>query len=249
MKKSINTLEILANFPMTDELAKLVANGMNHDDALKNVNDRVKFVAVGKVVNGKNVNLSQLVDGVQYEQLAENGDTIFKMLRVNDIYILKANKNSKKLVLDKNITTLLECFGCNLLDAKLDDIADESLLRLKVHTQYIPSLSCFTCDTRTSVNQLEKQLNEILVTLLGENAPQVKKSYVRHLKEQYTIANENGYKNGNILVLLQLIVNHAFDCRYSVEYVIKSGLNSHREIKSKKSDVAKVSAKVTEKTA
>lgn len=245
MKKSVKTLEILAKFPMKNEYEKLIENGTSHDDALKNVNDRVKFVAVNTIVNGKNVNINQLVDGVQYEQLAENGDTIFKMLRVNDIYILKANKNSKKLVLNADIVTLLECFGCNLLDAKLEDIKDDTLLKLKVHTQYIPSLSCFTCDTRTSINQLEKQLQEIFTTLLGENAPQVKKTYVRHLKEQYTIANADGYKNGNILVLLQLIINHAFDTRYAVQYVIKSGLTTHREIKSKNPNVTKVKEKVT----
>lgn len=248
MKKSVKTLEIMAKFSMKNELEKLVKSGMSKDDALKNVNERVKLVASNKLINNNIVDFNQLVDGVQYEQITETGEPIFRMLKVNDLYILKANKHSKKIVLNGDIVTLLECFGCNLLSAKLDEIGDDTLLKLKVYTKYQPALECFTCETSTSINQLEKQLDSIFVALLGEeNAPKVKKSIVRHIKEQYTIANADGYKNGNILTLLQLIVNHAFDARYDVQYVVKSGLNSHKEIKSKKKDVEKVTATITQK--
>jgi len=232
--KNVATLEIFADFPMLEKVNKLVDDGMTKFDALMQVNNIVKSQAVDAIVTVDGINWSQLIDGVIYEQLDDNNEPTFKTLKVSDLFILKANKNSNKSVIKNDLYTMLECFGANILEAELSSIDDETLAKMVVHTKYVPSLECFTCNTCTSINQLEKQFAEFLVYFLGENAPQAKKTYVKHLKRQYVSANKKGYRNGNALALLQLVINHAYDCKHNIAYEVKSGLASHKAPKNDK---------------
>ena len=223
-----NTTTINADFLMVNEYETLVSKGSNSTDALTTVNNRVKQLAFDTVVTSSGILWDKIRDGARYEQLTDTLEPTFKTLKINDIFILKSNKNSYKKVLAQDLYTMLECFGVNILECELSSIDDDTLAKMNVYTKYIPEFDCFTCDTSTSVNQLEKQLQEFFTYMFGENAPKAKKSHVKHLKRQYVLANKNGYKNGNALVLLQLIINHAYDSKHNIQYVVKSGLNTHK---------------------
>lgn len=229
-----NTTTVTANFLMVNEYETLVSNGTSSFDALTTVNNRVKQLAFDTVITKNGILWSALVDGVKYEQLTDTLEPATKMLKVNDVFILKSNKNSYKKVLAGDLYTMLECFGANVLECEISALDDDTLTKMTIYNKYIPALDCFTCDTRTSVNQLEKQMQEFFNYFFGDKAPKAKKSHVKHLKRQYVLANKNGYRNGNALVLLQLIINHAYDCKHNIQYVVKSGLNSHKAPKENK---------------
>lgn len=231
--KNINSLEVFADFSMVEKFNELCAT-ITKEDALKQVNELVKTQAINKIITLKGVNWVQFIDGVIYEQINEDGEPIFKNLKVNDLFILKANKNSTKKVLASDLFVLLECFGCNVLDAELNALEDDTLRKMNVYTKHVPAFKCFTEETRTGNNSLEEQFQIFLDFFYkGAEVPKARKTYIKHLKRQYVTATKNGYKNGNALALLQLVINHAYDCKHNITYEVKSGLTSHKAPKEK----------------
>ena len=231
MKKCEKTVEVMANFDLVKKFETLVSNGIDKDTALKTVNTEVETLAIEKVVTSNCVNFDQLINKVYYEQLRSDLTPCFRLLKANNLFILKANKKSNKIKLSDESITLLTVFGANLLDNKLDTL-DESILKIKRYARAKAEFDCFTCETCTSKNKLEEQLQVIFDTMC--EGIKAKKSYVTHLQECYIKANEYGYKNGNEIVLLQLAIEHAFDCKYSVKYNIDSKLTIHKSPKESK---------------
>lgn len=233
--KHVNTLEVMSSFNMLEKFESLVTDGMTQDEALETVNSMVRASATAKITTVNGIKWAQLVDGVLYEQLTLDGETTSKMLRVSDLFILKANSKSTKTVIKSDLFVMLESFGVNLLDAEIDSLDDDTLFKLKVYTKHQPAFECFTCDTCTSNNMLEAQLQEFFNYFYGvDSAPKALKTYVKHLKKMYIKASKEGYKNGNALALLQLIINHAYDCKYGIKYEVKSALASHKAPKNDK---------------
>ena len=233
VKRCEKSMDILAGFSMGDKVNNLVKGGKSVDDAVKVVNAELFKIAFNSVVNNKVVNWLQLIDKVFVEQVDENLETTFRPLKINQVVIIKKNSKSTKILLDGKIKTLLSVFGANLLDNKLDTLGDDTLPKMKRYIKTDKKYECFICPTCISNNKLEEQFQVIINELVGENVIKVKKTYVTHLKECYIKATEEGYKVGNEGVVLQLVINHAFDAKYNVKYSITSGLEVHKEPKTK----------------
>ena len=243
MKKNItyheNTTFITVDFDINEKVNALVADGTTLFDAVEMVNSITKNLAVAEIVTADGIKWDKLVYGVIYPvatlddgQLTEENS--FKAVKVSDCFILRANKNSEKTVIPSKLLTLVKAFGVNITESKYSDIADDTLPKLISYAKFNNIYDCFTCETKTSINQLEKQFAIFLEYFFGkDNAPQARKTYVKHLKEQYIKAVTDGYRNGNEIALLQLIINHAYDNATRKEYTIKSGLDAHRKPKEK----------------
>lgn len=234
IKRCEKTLDVMSTFSMKEKVENLVKGGATLDKAVKVVNSELNKVAFDKVVNNGVVDFLQLSDKVYVEQIDENLDTYFAELKVNKIVIIKKNSKSTKILLPSKVKTLLTVFGANILDNKLALIGDESLPLMKRFVKIDKKFDCFLCDTCTSNNKLEEQLQVIFNELFGENVIKAKKTYVAHLRESFVKAIPDGYKNGNELALLQLVLNHSFDAHYNIKYTVKSGLETHKEPKTNK---------------
>ncbi len=242
MKKTINYHEnsvVLVHENATEFIENLVKDGTTRVDAVATFNDLNKKKAFDKIVGvDKSINWLQMVFGVYFPVANENDDEIkTRKLSANDCFILKSNKKSYKVLIPKKILHRIEMFGVNVAKNKYENIGldDNEIKALKVNANINGLEKCFTCENAHSMNNLEEQFKIILDLLLGENAKDftVRKKYVRHLVEQFTVAYGDGYKNGNEIKLLQLVFNHAFDCFIKKDYENKSGLQLHREIKEK----------------
>ena len=243
MKKNItyheNTTFVTVDFDINEKVNALVADGTTLFDAVEMVNSITKNLAVAEIVTADGIKWDKLVYGVIYPvatlddgQLTEENS--FKAVKVSDCFILRANKNSEKTVVPSKLLTLVKAFGVNITTAKYTDIADDTLPKLISYAKFNNIYDCFTCETCTSVNQLEKQFDIFLKFFFGNDTEiQARKTYVKHLKEQYIKAVTDGYRNGNEIALLQLIINHAYDNATRKEYTIKSGLDAHRKPKEK----------------
>ena len=123
-----------------------------------------KMSAVKIIIGEPNVNWFALVNGCKYNVYTydEDNDDIkleTAVIKATDCFILKPNSKSHKRVVAGELYTMLESFGCNLSDAYLSAVADDGTMHR--YAQYKPSLDCFICETCTSGNMLEKQLQAI----------------------------------------------------------------------------------------
>lgn len=235
LKETIATATIItADFDMVKKYNDLVKKGESIEDALKVVNGMVKTMAVNSVKNGNHVDEQKIVDLVQYQQIDVNGEFYFKEVKAGDVFIKQENKKSNKVKVAQSRYCTLNAYGVNMSDAKLSDLADGVLGALKVYTQYLPDIDCFTCDTRTSNNMLEKQLQVFADEILGENSVKITKHYSNHLKEEYVKATKKGYKIGDEIALLQLIYEHIRTCKNGIRYAVTSKLNAHKAPKETK---------------
>lgn len=245
MKKNFtyheNTTIISAEFNINEKVNTLINDGSALADAVEIVNSITKKSAIDTIITANGIKWESLVYGVLYpvaviEDGKLNEENSFKAVKVSDCFILRANKNSEKTVIPSKLLTLVRAFGVNVTESKYTDIADDTLPKLINYAKFNNIYECFTCETRTSVNQLEKQFATFLEYFFGkDNAPQARKTYVKHLKEQFIKAVTDGYRNGNEIALLQLIINHAYDNATGKEYTVKSSLDSHRKPKEKNS--------------
>jgi hypothetical protein len=232
-----NTM-LITNENLHEKANALINKGISLLESVEIVNGTMRQTAVNEVITANGIRWDILVYGVMYEVLTVTDgkideETAFKPLKVSDCFILKANKNSNKTVIPSKLLTLVKAFGINVTDAKYGDLADDTLPKMVTYTKYNTEYECFTCETSTSVNQLEKQFQIFLDIFMGENVAKSRKTYVKHLKEQYVKAVTDGYKNGNEVALLQLIINHAFDATIGKLYTVKSGLEAHKKPKEK----------------
>lgn len=243
MKKNLtyheNTTILTADFDLHEKVNALMAEGLTAFESVETVNNTMKQLAINTVVTADSIKWNNIVYGVIYETLdfadgEISDETVFKALKVSDMFILKANKNSTKSVLPTKLLTLVRAFGVNVTSSKYTDLADETLPKLMSYAKYDVKYDCFTCETKSSVNQLEKQFDVFLKFFFGNDTEiKARKTYVKHLREQFVKAITDGYRNGNEIALLQLVINHSYDCAIGKEYTVKSGLDAHKKPKEK----------------
>lgn len=243
MKKNLtyheNTVIITVDFDLNEKVNALVASGETLVNSVEMVNNTVKNLAIAEIITADGIKWDRLVYGVIYPiAVIEDGELTeensYKAVKVSDCFILRANKNSEKTVIPSKLLTLVKAFGVNITESKYSDIADDTLPKLVSYAKFNNIYDCFTCDTKSSVNQLEKQFDIFLKFFFGNDTEvKARKTYVKHLKEQYIKAVTDGYRNGNEITLLQLIINHAYDTATRKEYTVKSGLDAHRKPKEK----------------
>lgn len=229
-----NSVIIDANGNLIDNVNIAVKDGKTLAQAIEEVNNGEKMKAFNQFFDGKVYNWALLTYGIYYANVNDdNTEVVTKKLSVNDCCILKANKKSYKALIPTKILTPVKVFGVNVADAKRLNIGidDGTITKLAVNAKYNITEECFTCDTCTSINQLEKQMQYICNTMYGNDFVKIKKSYVRHLVEQFTKAINDGYRNGNEIALMQLIVNHTYDAIINKVYDNKSSLEMHRKPK------------------
>ena len=217
----------------------IAKDGKNHNDAVEvaeTLNKKFLAEAVSTLWDGNTFKWNELINGVAYPCIdTENKDTEFvkdKFVLVRDCFCMRKTKNSTKAVLDSVILGMVAQFGVNLGFAFADE-HKEVVSMLKVYTKFTDAPKCFFGDTCTSNNSLEKQLQVIADTMLGKGAVKIKKMHVTHAKDTFIRATKNGYKNGNELALLQILVNHIADAKNGKVYKHDSKLIAHKEVKDK----------------
>ena len=200
------------------------------------VNKKYHAEAVASMWSGNNFDWTSMVNGVTYPVIdPEAAENILKhkLLTVRDCFCLRKTKNSTKAVLPGTLFGMVAQMGLNMGQAFDSDHA-EAVAMLKVYTKFTSAPAVFFEETATSNNSLERQLQVIADSLLGADAVKIKKAYAVHAKDCFIRATREGYKNGNEIALLQVLVEHIRDCKNGVKYVHKSGLEGHRDPEAKK---------------
>jgi hypothetical protein len=156
-----------------------------------------------------------------------------KFVLVRDIFCKKKTKNSTKAVIDPMLYAMVTTIGNNFGIAFAEN-HKEVVSMLKVYTRFSNAPKCFFEDTCASNNSLERQLQTIADTMYGKaDTVKIKKMYVVHAKDTFIRATKNGYKNGNEIALLQILVDHIADCKNGKKYTHTSKLDGHKEVKDK----------------
>lgn len=241
IQKSVAILEDANSTSHEKAYAKFIIamDGKNHNDEIEvaeALNKKALSEAVASLWDGNSFKWEKLIDGVTYPCIdLEDKDSEMvkdKLVLVRDVFCLKKTKNSNKSVLDSMMLGMVAQFGVNLGFAFANE-HKEVVSMLKVYTKFTDAPKCFFGETSTSNNSLEKQLQVIADSMLGKDAVKIKKMYVVHAKDSFIRANANGYKNGNEIALLQVIVNHIHDAKIGKVYKHDSKLIGHKEVKDK----------------
>lgn len=241
-----NALAIIANTESTQaekHLANFIVaiHGKNNTEAeavAEAMNKKSLAEAVSTLWNGEKFDWTKFVDGVKYLYINTEADTeaeaiTEKAVLVRDIFCKKLSKNTTKKLVDPMLYAMVTTLGNNMGIAFAND-HKEVVSMLKVYTKFTDAPKCFFGENASSNNAMEKQFQIIMDTMLGaENAPKAKKMYVTHAKDTFIRANKDGYKNGNEIALLQIIVDHVADCKNGKNYKFISKLDGHKEIKPK----------------
>ena len=192
--------------------------------------------AIASLFNERAFDWLTLTKGVFYPVIdTEATDVPVKMrtVKVSDVFSTRKTKNSKKREIPGTLFAMLEAFGVNVCNEYVQT-RSEFIAKLQVYSKYTNAPDCFFCETASSVGKLEEQLQLIFNEMFSaENAPKAKKMYVRHLSDSFTKADKEGYRNGNAVKLLQVVVDHAQDALYNRKYAVKSGLASHKAPKER----------------
>ena len=225
-------------------IVNLMTDGKTLDEAVKAINDDFKANAVNEARATKNI-YQTLIDGAEYPTITASKDSDgviswafndkLKTLKASDALAIntpKAMKENKKAIIANDLHMQVGAFAVNLIDSKTKD-ADLEIKKLKVYSQYMTELDCFVGATRTSNNQLEKQFNAIILTMLGEGAEACKKKNIKHIKDSYIKATSTGYGNGNIIKIMQCIIDELAIIQNGNELDYKSKLACHKEPKNK----------------
>ena len=247
--KTINTNEaktILANTQST-QAEKHLANYILAIDGKDNTEAEAVAVAMNKkslaeavttLWNGDSFNWENLIDGTKYLFINTEADTDVeaiteKTVLVRDVFCKKLTKTTKKHLIDPLLYAMVTTLGNNMGIAFANDHKDVVSM-LKVYTKFTDAPKCFFGENASSNNAMEKQFQLIMDTMLtAEKAPKAKKMYVTHTKDTFIRANKDGYKNGNEITLLQILVDHIADCKNGKKYNYVSKLDGHKEIKEK----------------
>lgn len=234
-----------ANLAMRDDNGELFANCA---DRLEKVNADLKRSAcsVAVAVDGA-IQWGKLVDGVVYFRFTVDDDGTAKPhkveLKVSDVLCKKETANSTKTAIPSDLFKLFAVFGGNLSDHHTAEIA-EYVDTLKRYNKYLldDKLSYFykaeptkegerTADP-TSKKSLERQLQYISDTILGENFVKIRTADIAHLSAEFNKVTKKGWKNGNEIALIQLIVEHIRNARNDIKYTKKSALDIHKAVKN-----------------
>jgi hypothetical protein len=241
-----NALAIMHNADSTkaeNTLASFIVNidGKTEAEAVavaEAMNKKALAEAVTTLWDGDNFKWEKLIDGVKYYTIDTEADTEAEAVKekavlVRDIFCKKKTKNSTKAVVDPMIYAMVTTIGNNFGVAFAED-HKEVVSMLRVYTKFSNAPKCFFEDTCASNNSLERQLQVIADTMYGKTeAVKIKKMYVVHAKDTFVKTTKDGYKMGNEIALLQILVDHIADCKNGKKYTLVSKLDGHKEVKEK----------------
>lgn len=234
VKSTLTSAEVLAMF----EKSRTADPSKTYATHAEEINAISKASAVASVVTGDEVDWFKFMQGVSYWVISDEGSaepTAEKSLRVADFLALRKSSKTSKIAINGQLYALLDMFGSNLCTEfhqtrKVD--TDTDILWL---SKYTSDLDCFKAETRTSVNNMEKQLQVICNTLFtAEKSPRIRKTHVRHLSDRFNKATRNGYTNGNAISLLQEVIYHANDAHTGKVYEVKGRLEAQKPEKPAK---------------
>ena len=200
------------------------------------INKKSLALAVASLWDGNNFNWESMVKGVAYPFIdVEDKDAEIvksKLVMVRDCFCLKKSKNSNKNTMSNVMLGMVAQFGLNL-GMNFADSHAEAVSMLKVYTKFTDAPKVFFSENPSSNNSLEKQFQVIADSMLGKDAVKMKKCHVVHAKDSFIRANAKGYKNGNEIALLQIIVDHIRDAKCGKVYNHDSKLMGHKAPKEK----------------
>lgn len=202
------------------------------DAVAKSITSNNLSVAVSTLWNGEKFRWDALVNGVVYYGIdtdAENdADAVVeKFVAVRDVFCLRKTKNSTKSVVDSVMLGMVAQFGINL-GMNFADSHTDAVSMLKVYAKFTDAPKCFFGENPSSNNAMEKQLQVIADSMLGKDAVKIKKMYIAHIRDTFIRANADGWKNGNEIALLQVLVNHIADAKIGKVYKHDSKLMGHK---------------------
>lgn len=206
------------------------------------LNEEAKKTAVLSMISGNVPKWDKVLSGVKYPQIDPTSESMMteKSVLMRDLFAIKTNSKSYKISLSEQPNALfasLSMFGHNVCESYHASM--ESACTLKVLCKFTDTPKVFFADESTkydptSNNGLEKQLQVLADTIFGAGI-QIRKANATHLKAQFTKVTNAGYKNGNEIALLQLVVNHIQDAKSGYyKYGVDSKLSCHKEKKSSK---------------
>lgn len=189
-------------------------------------------VAVSTLWNGDKFRWDAMVDGCKYFAIDTNAETdadavVEKVVFVRDVFCMRKTKASTKSVLDSMMIGMVAQFGINLGMAFADSHAD-AVSMLKVYCKFTDAPKVFFGENPNSKTSLNKQLQVIADTMLGKDAVKMLKCHVTHIMDTFIRANADGWRNGNEIALLQVIVNHIADSKGGKVYKHDSKLMAHK---------------------
>lgn len=216
------------NLSVADADAVAVANAINQHNL---------SVAVSTLWDGNTFRWDALVNGCKYFAIDANADNdadavVEKSVAVRDVFCMRKTKASTKSVLDSVMLGMVAQFGINLGMSFADSHAD-AVAMLKVYAKFTDAPKCFFGENPSSKTSLNKQVQVIADSMLGKDAVTMRKSHVQHIMDSFIRANADGYRNGNELALLQVIVNHVADAKVGKVYKYDSKLMGHKAPKEK----------------
>ena len=230
-----------ANATMKEKTLSRYVVGVSVADAdavavAKSVTDTNLHLAIASLWNADSFRWDSLVDGCKYFAIdadAENdADAVVeKIVLVRDVFCMRKTKNSTKSVLDSVMLGMVAQFGVNLGMNFADSHAD-AVSMLKVYAKFTDAPKCFFGENPNSKTSLNKQVQVIADSMLGKDAVKMLKSHVQHIMDSFIRVNADGWKNGNELALLQVIVNHVADAKNGKTYKHDSKLMGHKAPKS-----------------
>lgn len=204
----------------------------------EDINKKNLSLAVASLWDGDSFKWEKLIDGVKYYTIDTEADTEAEAVKektvlVRDCFCKKKTKNSTKAVVDSVLYAMVTTIGNNFGVAFAED-HKEVISMLRVYTKFSNAPKCFFEDTCHSNNSLERQLQVITDTMYGKaEAVKIKKMYVVHAKDTFVKTTKDGYKMGNEIALLQILVDHIADCKNGKKYIFTSKLDGHKEVKDK----------------
>lgn len=234
------------NKSMTDKLLTFKSQNKSFMEEAEAINKSVFMECVCAFHNNGDCKYSELAFTEKYVYQyvdIENGKAIkgiesitikSRPLSVRDVFILRPSKTSTKFVLENSLKSLLDCTCGNLAKNYMTD--RESFCQVKVYAKYDNTLECFVCETSSSINQLEKQVNRFFEIFFGEDRPIARKEDVRILIDSMTQAklkkNDSGYVTSGELVLLDKLLILAYECKNNRSYNWKGKFSGAKKPKN-----------------
>lgn len=188
-------------------------------------------------VGGK-IDWNRMIDGIEYPVIIIPDDpdglptAKMRVVRSADVFCVKPNAKSTRRAIPGDLFAMISTFGGNISKEFTSD--REGVATLRTFCKYTSVPNCFFDDDKTgrkadSIGSLESQFQAILDTMTGAGTIKAKKCYVRHLSDTFNKTIKTGYRNGNEVSLLQVILDHAKDAKTGKTYAVKSSLTVHKD--------------------
>ena len=233
--ESVRADFVLATFYKDSEAIK--------DYALKHNKKAIAHAVNGLFNANHDCKWEDLVEGVSYIRINHEADKDSEAVKERqlyawDVFCKKVVKDSHKHEIDRAVFGALNLFGHNMGVEFIEDKSisvkykKECVAELKMFTKYSDAPKVFFENAESNKGH-ERQLQFFFDMFYGENTITATKHYVDHLKAKFITATNKGYTDKSEFVLLQLIMNEAYNCKHGVKYNFNSKLTCHKEHKEK----------------